>query len=120
MDLSYLLFDATDDESGAWSFDAMATVLPARLPAVLDEVGAVLRWAWREFGAPSTLGDEGGWDFDLHAMDETSAPLDITFDGEQARMPLPPGHEGRVTITLTLSGPSAFGSAFREAFSEAE
>jgi hypothetical protein len=120
VELSYLLFDPTDDESGAWSFDAMASAVPARLPAVLDEVGAVLGWAWREFGTPSTLGDESQWHFDLQAVDETSTPLDITFDGEQARMSIPPPQHGRVTITLTISGPEAFGIAFKDAFSEAE
>jgi hypothetical protein len=120
MQLSYLLFDATDDDSGACSFDAMASVVPTRLPAVLDEVRAVLAWAWREFGAPSTLSDESQWHFDLQAVDETSTPLEITFDGEQARVSLPPHPKDRVTITLTISGPEAFGIAFKEAFSEAE
>lgn len=120
MKLYYLLFDATDDDSGAWTYDAMASVLPDRLPAVLDEVGAVLGWAWREFGAPSTLGDESQWHYDLQGVDEANTPMDITFDGEQARMSLPPKLQGRVTITLTISGPGAFGEAFREAFPEAD
>lgn len=118
MDLTYLLFDATDDHSGACSFDAMASVLPARLPAVLDEAGAVLGWAWREFGAPSTLGDESQWHFDLQAADENSMPLDITFDGKQARMSPLPQLQGRVTVTLTISGPGSFANAFRQAFSD--
>lgn len=116
MELSYLLFDVTDDDSGACSLDAMASVLPSRLPAVLDEVASVLGWAWREFGAPSTLGDESQWHFDLQAVDETSTPLDVTFDGEQARMPPLPQLQGWVTITLTISGPGSFADAFGEAF----
>ena len=120
MELSYLLFDATDDDSGACSFDAMASVMPSRLPAVLAEVSAVLAWAWREGGAPSAHGDGTGWDFDLQAADETRAPLAITFDGKEARVSLPPGFAGRVTITCTLSGPGAFGDAFRHSFSEAQ
>ena len=49
MELDYLLFDATDEETGSWSFDAMASVAPARLPALLREIEAVLAWAWREW-----------------------------------------------------------------------
>ena len=118
MALSYLIFDAADDDSGACSFDAMASVVPNWVPAVLDEVGAVLRWAWRGFGAPSTADDGGGWDFDLQAVDDASTPLEITFDGEQTRLSLPPGFEGRVTISLTITGPRPFADAFREVFPE--
>src|SRR6185369_12734006 len=45
MQLDYLVFDASDEDSGRESFDAMASVAPDRLPALLAEVAAVLRWA---------------------------------------------------------------------------
>ena len=42
MPLAYLLFDSSDEDGGHCSFDAMASVLPDRLPALLREVEAVL------------------------------------------------------------------------------
>lgn len=118
MELSFLLFDATDDDSGACSFDAMASVVPNRVPAVLDEIGTVLRWAWHEFGAPSSADDGSKWDFDLQAVDDASTPLDISFDGDQTQLSLPRELEGRVTISLAITGPVAFAHAFRETFPE--
>jgi hypothetical protein len=120
MELDYLLFDATDEETGSWSFDAMASVAADRLPALLREIEAVLGWAWREFGAPSIPGEDGEWGFDLQAMGDNDLPLDITYDAERAQVSLPVRRDGRVTVTLTVTGPSAFAAAFREAFSESE
>jgi hypothetical protein len=116
MQLDYLLFDFTDDEAGSCSFDAMASVLPARLPALIDEIEAVLGWAYREFGAPSAAADEGEWGFELQAMGEHEGPLEIAYDFERAGVSIPQGLGGRVTLALTLSGSHAFGSAFRNAF----
>ena len=50
MQLHYLDFDFSDEESGRGSFDAMASVVPSRLPALLAEIAAVLGWAGRAFG----------------------------------------------------------------------
>jgi hypothetical protein len=116
MHLTYLLFDATDDDAGACSFDAMAAVAPARLAPLLAEISTVLAWAHGEFGAPSAGGDENGWDYDLQAVDDGSAPLPIRFDGRQAHLAPPPQLGGRITVTLTVSGPAAFAHAFRQAF----
>ncbi|MBX3660392.1 MAG: hypothetical protein KF740_18295 [Ramlibacter sp.] len=120
--LSYLLFDATDEESGACAFDAMASVLPDRLPALLAEVQAVLTWATHLFGSPANADDEGGaedWTFDLQATDEAGTPLTLTWDVQRAQVLLPAAAGGRLTLTLTLSGPRAFADAFGEAFVEA-
>lgn len=120
---SYLIFDATDEESGACAFDAMASVLPDRLPAMLAEVQAVLAWATRLFGPPSSAGDEYGadeWAFDLHATDEAGASLVITWDMQRPQALLSAAVEGRVTLTLTVSGHRAFADAFRQAFADVQ
>ena len=121
--LNYLLFDTTDEESGACAFDAMASVLPDRLAALLAEVRAVLAWATSLFGPPSSAGDEcdaNDWAFDLQATDTTGAPLAIAWDMLGARVMLPPTVAGRLTLTLTVSGHRAFADAFRQAFADAQ
>ena len=120
---SYLLFEATDEESGACAFDAMASVLPDRLPALLAEVQVVLAWATRLFGPPSSACDESDaaeWAFDLQATDAAGAPLAISWDVQRAQVLLPAAMEGRLTLTLTISGHSAFADAFRHAFADTQ
>jgi hypothetical protein len=56
---------------------AMAPVVPARLPALLDKIAAVLRWAGQAFGPAGSLQDEGEWDYELQATAEPDTPLDI-------------------------------------------
>lgn len=118
--LSYLLFDVTDEESGACAFDAMASVLPEHLPALLDEAQAVLAWAAHLFGPPFSAGDEGDaddWAFDLQATSAAGAPLVINWDAQRAQVLLfPAAVQGRLTLTLTVSGHSAFADAFRHMF----
>lgn len=119
--LSYLLFDATDEESGACGFDAMASVWPDRLPALLAEVQAVLAWATRLFGAPSGPGDTfdtDEWTFDLQATASDGAPMDITWDTQRQQVVAPVTADGLVTLTLTVSGHRVFAEAFRDAFPE--
>ena len=114
MPLDYLLFDFSDEEGGAGSFDAMASVLPDRLPALVTEIEAVLLWAHREFGAPSA--DEGDWDFELQASCEPDTPLDAVYDAASGRFSLSPDCDARMTLSLTLSGSRSFCEAFRHAF----
>ncbi|MGV3572272.1 MAG: hypothetical protein ACO1PB_16865 [Ramlibacter sp.] len=118
MRLDYLLFDATDGQSGSCSFDALASVLPDRLPALMREVEAVLAWAHRAFGAPAPGMDEGEWDFALQAAEEPGGALQVRYEGAPARVRLPQPPQGRVTISLTVTGSRAFAAAFREAFPE--
>lgn len=120
MHLEYLLFDFTDDDTGACSFDAMASVDASRIPPLLHEIEAVLAWSHRGFGPASGAGDEGEWDFELQATLEPDTLLPIAYGVERARIDLPRVPAGRITITLTLSGSRAFGAAFREAFPEAD
>ncbi len=120
--LSYLLFDSTHEESGACAFDAMASVMPERVPALLADVQAVLAWATHLFGPPAGAGDESDtqeWAFDLQASDVAGAPLAINWDTQSAQVLLPPATDGRLTLTLTVSGHRAFADAFRQAFADA-
>lgn len=101
MQLHYLDFDFSDEESGRGSFDAMATVAPSRLPAVLAEISAVLDWARDAFGPAGALQDESEWDYELQGTDE-------------------PASAAQSTLTLTLSGSPAFCEAFRQEFGVAD
>jgi hypothetical protein len=88
--LQYLIFDASDDGEGTGTWDAMASVRAAELPAVQAEVQAVLAWAERHSPGPRGPLDEGGtWDADEHQQTE----------GDWT------------TVTLTLTGPWDWGEA---------
>lgn len=90
MPLHYLLFDPTDNADGTGTWDAMASVGASQVAAVQAEVLAVLAWA--EAHAPGPRGplDEGGaWDADEQ----------VQVEGEWT------------TVTLTLTGPWAWGEA---------
>jgi hypothetical protein len=117
MQLHYLDFDFTDEESGRGSFDAMASVVPARLPYLLSELCAVLGWATDTFGPAGALGDDSAWDYALHAEAESGTPLDIGYDERTGEVALDPiAGAARTTVTLTLTGSAAFCEAFRTAF----
>ena len=116
MQLHYLIFDFTDEDTGAGSFDAMASALPARLPALISETEGVLQWARREFGDPSPAEDGGQWDFELQATGEHDTALEVSCDLQRGRVSLPQGTGGRVTLSLTLSGSRMFCEAFSQAF----
>lgn len=99
MQLNYLLFDTSDEESGHGSFDAMATVAADRLDAVLAEVSEVLRWAQQAFGPAGALEEGAEWDF---AQQSDAAGGGLT------------------TVTLTVSGSPAFCEALGEQFELAD
>lgn len=117
MQLNYLDFDFSDEETGRGSFDAMASVLPDRLPALLAEIAAVLRWANRTFGASGALDDGGEWDCELRGAAEPGTPLKVAYDEGSGEVSLTPAiGPARTTLTLTLSGSPAFCEAFRARF----
>lgn len=122
MQLHYLDFDFSDEDSGRGSFDAMASVVPGRLPEVLAEISAVLGWAGQAFGAAGALQDEGEWDYELQGIAEPDTPLKIAYDDDRGEVSLTPAVVGAAltTLTLTLSGSSAFCQAFREEFGVAD
>ncbi len=90
MSLHYLIFDASDDGEGTGSWEAMASVRAADVPAVLAEVQAVLAAAERHAPGPrGPLDEDGVWD----------AALDQHSDGDWT------------TVTLTITGPWEWGEA---------
>lgn len=117
MELHYLDFEFSDEDSGRGSFDTMASVVPQRLPPLLEEIAAVLRWAHAGFGPPASLDDGGEWDFDLQAVAEPDRPLAVRYDAGRGEVELGSSDSAlRVTLTLTLGGSPAFCNACREAF----
>lgn len=90
MPLNYLIFDAADDGEGTGSWEAVASVRRADLPAVMAEVETVLARAQREAPGPRGPLDEGGtWDADTQVHE----------DGDWTE------------IRLTLTGPWDWGEA---------
>lgn len=119
--MHYLDFDFSDEESGRGSFDAMASVLPERLPALLAEIAAVLQWAVGEFGGAGPEDDGSEWGYELQGVAEPGTPLNVVYDeGSGAVTLTPDSGQARTTLTLTLSGSPAFCDAFRERFGLAD
>lgn len=88
MNLQYLIFDASDDCEGIGTWEAMASVRAADVPAVLAEVQAVLTWAEQHSPGPRGPLDDGGiWDADQQEQ----------TDGDWT------------TVTLTITGPWGWG-----------
>lgn len=116
-ELHYLDFDFSDEDSGRGSFDAMASVLPERLPALLAEIAVVLGWATGVFGTGSTGEDEGEWGYDVQGVVEPGTPLKVVYDEVGGAVTVAPrSGTARSTLTLTLSGSPAFCDAFRQRF----
>ncbi len=117
--LQYLDFDYSEDEHGLGTFDAMASVLPAQVPALHAELTRVLAWACKAF-ARGALDEGFDWDYDLQLLEAASGQGAIHFDeaARSLRVQAPtstlPG--ARHTISLTLSGSAAFCAALRQVF----
>ncbi len=95
MTLSYLDFDSSEDTLGTVTYDAMASVRPDALAAVCAEIDTVLAWAQATFPGMQGPVEEGAvWDFDRSEQDD----------------------DGRVLLTLTLSGNADFAEAFERRF----
>ena len=117
MTLDYLDFELSDDDEGTVTWDAMASVAAERVPALAAEIEQVLRWANRQFAGHQAALDEGGdWDYDLQAQDDAGQPLNAHFDASTARLQLSAAHQGRTTVSLSLSGSPQFGQALQEKF----
>lgn len=119
MTLNYLDFDYSEDADGTGTFDAMASVAPAQVPALQAEITAVLNWAHRHW--PHSCGplDEGGtWLYDVQGAQEVSTPLGLEFDAASGdlRTLLGTAAPPRTTLTFTISGGPEFCGAFRDAF----
>ena len=120
MTLDYLDFDYSEDEEGTGTWDAMASVTPEHLPALLAELEQVLTWAHQEFAGRRQPLDEGGdWDYDLQTLHEGAAPHQWHYDEASGRVTIEPGAplQTRHTVTLTLCGTAVFAAALRARFS---
>lgn len=119
--LDYLDFEYSEDEHGVGTFDAMASVLPAQVPALHAELTRVLAWACDMFGQDHGPLDEGcDWDYELQLAEASAAQGRIGFE-ESTRslwVHAVPGTAplDRHTVTLTLSGTAAFCVALLDAF----
>jgi hypothetical protein len=115
--LLFLEFDASEDDQGHCSFDAMASAAPAQLAALQAEVVRVLDWARARFGAPAPLEEGGEWDLELQGVRELATTLRVR---QVPGLGLELQDEGtaapRITLSITLTGTAAFGDAFRAAF----
>jgi len=119
MTLQYLDFDYSEDAHGHGSFEAMASVPAARLPALQAEIACVLDWAWASFpGQRAPLEEGGEWDCLLEGQQEWSVPEILAYDEAARRFSSRAGQAGPVrhTVTLALSGSAQFCEAFRQKF----
>lgn len=114
--LNYLIFDVSEDgDSTTW--DAMASVPIDRLPALVAEAQAVLRWAQAQFGPAAPLDEGGAWDFDLHAHDDSGGqPVPVRWQPDTATLHLDAPVQGRATLALAISGGQGFAQAMNEAW----
>jgi len=97
---TFLAFDATDngDDTGTWEAMASAPAGDLMLQRIGQEMQAVVHWVAEQAPGPRGPQEDGGeWDADITA----------TQDG------------GWTTLTLTLTGPWAWGSACVAALQEA-
>ena len=116
--LDYLIFDYSEDEDGCATWDAMATVRAERLPALQKEVLEVLSWADKQFPRQRGALDEGAsWDYELSARTPDHADIRIEADLAVPTLRHAPLDAAQLlTLTLTLTGRSAFADAFVCAF----
>lgn len=117
--LNYLDFDYSDSESGAGTFDALASCTADQLPALHAELHVVLAWAHEAFaGLRGDIDQAGEWDYALTSQREWTAADQLDYDEAKqtltshAQAPAPPRH----TLSISLSGRPAFCEAFRERF----
>lgn len=121
--LHYLDFDYSEDAGGCGTWDAMASVRPAQLDALLGEIAQVLDWAREEFAQrQGPIEDGGDWDYDLQGVHEVSRLQHPHYDAGLRRIVLAPAPAdadnavGRYIFTLSISGSPAFGAAWRAQF----
>lgn len=114
--LQYLDFDYSEDEHGHGTFEAMASVPAARLPALHAEMAQVLDWAFATFPDQRAPLEEGGeWDYLLQGQQEWTVPETLVYDdvtrclSSQLGMAGVPLH----TVAISISGSAQFCEAFR-------
>ncbi len=119
MTLQYLEFDYAEDTDGIGTFEAMASVGPEHVQAVLGEMTQVLAWAFEHFGeAHGPLEDGFAWDHDLQGQQEFTLEEVLHFDERNSRVVVQQHAPGvpRHTYTLSISGSPDFCDALRARF----
>lgn len=119
MSLRYLNFDYAEGTDGTGIFEAAASTWPEQVPAVHAEIVRVLAWAHAEFPGRRGLVEEGfDWDYDLHGLQEMTAPEALHYDEAAGRLTVQAASTGkpRHTVTLSLSGSPSFCAAFMQQF----
>jgi len=119
LSLDYLHFDYAEGSDGTGVLEAMVSTWPEQVPAVHAEVVRVLAWAHTEFPGRRGPVEEGyDWDYDLHGMQELTAPEVLLYDEAAGRLTVQPGPpaKARHTLTFTLSGNAVFCEAFKQQF----
>lgn len=119
MSLDYLHFDYAEGSDGTGTLEAVASTWPEQVLAVHAEAVQVLDWAHAEFpGRRGPIEDGFDWDYDLHGMQELTAPEALLYDEVSRRLSVQAGPPGkpRHTLTLSLSGTAEFCDAFRRHF----
>lgn len=102
--LRYLAFDLLDADETSHTWEAMASVDPSRVTAVLKEADGLVAWARTQFGTePLALDDGGEWDAWLQVQADRATPCTLSLhnapDSPQPTFPL--GTQW-VAVTLTL------------------
>jgi hypothetical protein len=119
MTLNYLDFDYSEDAEGTGTFDAMASVSSAQLPALQAEIAQVLAWAYMHFPDGCGPEEDGGlWQYDLQGVQEVSKHLQLDFDAASSSIQCGLGNASapRTTLTFSVSGNAEFCEALRAAF----
>ena len=117
--LHYLIFEETASDGHSLTWEAMASVPPARLPAVLDEAAHVMAWVTQYLGAPPCPLDDGGeWDALLEVQAEGGAPRCLPWVSNSGHIQplLIPENTPWVTVTVTLVVCSAWADSFLAAW----
>jgi len=121
MTLRYLEFDYSEDDEGTGTWDAMASVTEPHLPALHAEIAEVLGWAHTAFkDQHGPIEDGAAWDYDLQAVREVSTVQTLAFDETTHQLVASAGPPAlpRHTVTLSISGTTAFCEEFRMRFGD--
>ena len=117
--LHYLMFEETASDGHSLTWEAMASVPPVRLPAVLDEAALVMAWASRHLGTPPCPLDDGGeWDALLNVQADGSEPGSLQWESTKGYIQPPsiPENTRWVMVTVTLVVCSAWADSFLAAW----
>ncbi|MBY0464265.1 MAG: hypothetical protein K2W33_04920 [Burkholderiales bacterium] len=110
--LCFLVFDLLDADEHTHTWEAMASVAPPLVPAVLREAAGLVAWAQAQFGTgPRALDDGGQWDAWLQYQADQAPPQTLNWPPHMdpnAPLPIPPGTQWvAVTLTLVAAAPLA-------------